>query len=239
MPGEKLESSNMIFLNINQGALRQTVDENNPEGKARTYTKKDGSVKTVHEISYKTWTGVIKRITVKDTEWGQFVVIKFKDASIDIPVKSRFFGSFVERIMGADLSKEITFKPYDFEGEDGRRAAGVILMQDGKKLKNYFKDENNKPCNGMPPVNEAEKDRKGYWEQYFHYTVANFFLDQLSTLTFGKEISKTEDELPTINLDDEIPTINLDEVNINEEHIEKEKTTTEEKEAVDLSQVPF
>lgn len=240
MPGEQFSSSR-IYLNVNQGALRQTVTEDVYGAKKRTYTKKDGSVKTVWEIVYKNWTGKIQRISVKDTEYGKQMEVDFvkevinkvpTDVRVTIPVDSQYFGSFVKRIMGADLNSILTINPYDFEPEPGKRKVGFTIVQNGQKLTDYFYDEvSQKNIHGFPEVNEAEKKNEGYWKNYFGYTVKNFLLAKLATLTFGNEIQEDENNIeeylkvnPVDEMSKDIPTIGetsmVDEAEIDEIRIE-------------------
>lgn len=217
MPGEQFSNSR-IYLNINQGALRQTVTEDEYGARKRTYEKKDGTVKTVWEIVYKNWSGIIQRINIKDTEYGKQMEIDFQDARLTIPTDSQYFGSFVKKIMGADLSEEVTIQPYDFEPEPGKRKMGIVLYQNGEKLPDYYYDEVAQVnIHGFPPVNEAEKKNEGYWKHYFGYTVKNFLLAELSKLKFGNELpmEKEDEEIPTIG-----ETSKVDEGGFEDEHEE-------------------
>lgn len=234
MPGEQFSSSR-IYLNVNQGALRQTVDEDAYGARKRTYTKKDGSVKSVWEIVYKNWTGKIQRINVKDTDYGKQMEIDFEDARVTVPVDSQYFGSFVKRIMGADLNSLLTLNPYDFEPEPGKRKVGFSIVQNGEKLTDYFYDEvSKKNIHGFPPVNEAEKKNEGYWKNYFGYTVKNFLLAQLATLKFGNELPMNQEEEGEIaSIEESIPTIQLEETSMVDEG------GIEDIEEIRIEDVPF
>lgn len=206
MPGNKFESSR-IYLNVVQGALRQTVEEGEEGAKKRTYEKKDGTTKDIWEIVYRSWEGTIQRISLKDTDFGQFINIDFPDARVSFNVDSRYFADFVKKIMGADFSKEFKLSPYNFESE-GKRVVGISIEQEGEKLKNYFYNDVDKVyCNGFPIPNEAEKNKSGYWKTFFGYTVKNFLLDQLAALRFGNEVPYSPEEVkPDLSADD-IPIV--------------------------------
>jgi hypothetical protein len=197
MPGQQYEGTNN-FLNIIQGTIRQKVDQDTPGAKRREYETPAGAKGTKYEIIYQAWSGVVQGLNIRPTEFGEFLNIVFEDAILSIGLDSRYFSDFVKKFASADLHEEITIKPYDFEPEEGKRKTGLLVVQNGEKLTDYFYDFDTKEYkHGFPePEGDVKKYSKDDWKIYF-IKVKKFLKEYVEKMEINS-IKKDEEvqELP-------------------------------------------
>lgn len=186
MPGVQISTDN-VYLRVVQGNLVRKVDEGTEGARKRHYKTPKGQEGVAHELVYMAWEGVIRNISFKDNDFGKVCNIKFDDATISLPVDSRYFQDFACKIFNADLEESIIFHPYDM-GEDKDRKTGISLKQGETKLSNYFYDfDAKKRLHGFPEPEDEKKDTQGYWKYYFS-TVAAFLTDKIeSDLKFKEQ----------------------------------------------------
>lgn len=181
MPGQTF-GSNKPYLYIIDGVLKQKATENTSGAVRRDYETKDGKKSFKWEISYKSWTGKLKDLRVKESEFGENLEVEFKDAIFTIGVESRYFKDFLQKLPNVNMNRVITVSPYAFES-NGKPLKGVTIYQDGEKLKNYYWDEGaGKYCNGFPlPVGDTSQFKKDDWTVYY-LGVKKFLLSELDRL---------------------------------------------------------
>lgn len=206
MPGEPLRSSGKTYLSVVQGNLVQRVDKDTPNARKREYEKRDKSTGVKWELVYMNWTGILQDIKIKDSDFGEQCEIIFSDAIITVPTKSRYFQEFAGKVHNADLAREITLHPYDFEDDDGKRRSGFSFIQDGEKLKNYFYGEKQGELKHGFPAVEGDRSAmdKDDWSVYF-IKVKKFLIEKLADLEFAEpQASEPDDEAPEeeVSLDD-------------------------------------
>lgn len=210
MPGQTQENRKP-FLKIIGGKIAQEVEKNTQGAKLREYETvnlKTG-IKTKGskwELFYIGWTGFLRSINIKESEYGQMCYIEVDDAILVIHADSRYFADFVKKIFSADLNKSITITPYDFE-VDGKKRKGISLKQDNVKLPNYFYNpEKKKNLHKFPEVDEKKKDDMGkkYWDVYFAEVTA-FLVNKLKTIEIPER--KTESIQIIYPSDDENPKL--------------------------------
>jgi len=203
MPGQSINSSNKPYLRIVGGNLVQTVDKDTEGAKLREYETADGKKGSKWELRYMNWSGKIKSISFKDTEYGEMCNIDLGDAQLSLNTASRYFTDFASKIPNVNLEKPVILHPYDMELE-GKRRSGISMQQDTDKIKSYYYD-GEKNINGFPEVNEEQqkKLKKNYWKIYFAEVTA-FLVEQLEKLEIPtstednvKEIFDVKDELPS------------------------------------------
>ena len=185
----------MLFRSrIMRGKLARKVEEGTEGAKKREYTTPAGVEGVTFEIIKDAWVGKIYGVKIKDTDYGQVCEVRFGDAIINIPTSGGYFQSFATALKNLDLSKEVIFRPYDFESE-GKRRVGVSLKQDGKKVENAYvikqEDGTFKNLHGYPMVDEKKKNKPGYWKIYFA-EVAMFLCDEIDKMTFPREMERIE-----------------------------------------------
>lgn len=184
MPGIQHEARGP-YLSIIEGKLKQKVDKDTNGAIRRDYEIKKGKevVKgTKYELEFDAWVGIMKDLTIRDTDYGEQLSITFDDAILTIGVSSSYFTDFVKKIMTADVNKPIKISPYNFE-DDGQKRIGVALYQNEKKLENfYYNPKDKKSCNGMPvPKGDTKKFKTNDWKVYY-IEVEKFLVAELEKI---------------------------------------------------------
>lgn len=210
MPGEVF-GPRKPYLSVIQGVLKQKVDETTPGAEKRTYETPRGDKGVKFELSFKSWGGFLVALRIKEGEYGQSLEVEFTDAILSLNTEDRYFSDFVKKIMSADLSKEISVSPYDFE-VNGERKRGLNIYQgrdsENKKikLKNFYWDDvDKKSCNGMPqPKGDTKQFKKDDWKVYF-ITVRQFLIEEvlkLNAILADLNKNRTQAEvIPTVAAD--------------------------------------
>jgi len=178
---QQVNESTKPFLGIINGNLVQKVEEGTPGAKLRKYELKDGTKGEKWEVSFSSWTGYIHGVKFEESKYGEQCLVDLGDAVLCLGTGGRYFQDFACKLFSADLGKEITLHPYNFES-DGKKFKGISVQQGGVKLKNYFWDGKVK-LHGFPEVDDAKlaKMKKTYWPGYFAEVTA-FLKEQLTTL---------------------------------------------------------
>lgn len=179
MPGELLKTTKP-YLSIVQGRLNQKVSEDTEGAVKREYELKDGT-KGVKFVKYfKNWTGRITDLRVKQTDFGQMLDVVFDDAVLSLNTESRYFTDFSKKLRGANVNQPITIAPFDFE-PDGKRVVGVLMVQNGQKLRNYYwENETKRTINGFP-IPQEKNMTKDDWKVFF-IGVKKFLLKELELI---------------------------------------------------------
>ncbi len=199
MPGEKpktngLQQTNKPTLRIVEGGFVQPVEQGHPQAVERHW-EVNGNKGTAYEIPWESWSGKIVDISFRDSEFGKTCSVELEDAVIYLKTKSKYFRSLAERVKSCDLSKEIYFRPYDFESDDGKRLTGISVQQGGEKKQSYYFDyDKRETVNGMPQPEEDKKGEEGYWAYYFAQ-VSSFLVKELEGLEFAKPKEVTIEDL--------------------------------------------
>lgn len=192
MPGEMMTSSKKPYLKIIQGKVVLPSKEGEENAVKRDYEDNDGNPRHKWEIPYLNWTGVIKAIRFKDSDYGEMCNVEFEDSYLQMNTSGRYFQDFACKIFNVDLSKPVTLHPYDME-VDGKKKTGISLQQDGQKLKNYFYDPvEKKNLHGFPDVDQekAKAKKKTYWKVYFT-ELTEFLVEKVKELKFAEQAPKT------------------------------------------------
>lgn len=194
------------YLKIIAGKFAQGVSEDTPFAVKRdSKNPKTGEEKVVHERYFGNWTGKIKNIAFEEKDFGRLCVIEadggevsFYDGNgmrkekiegpiaISLLTSTKYFSSFAESILTADLSKPVKLHPYDMgKNEKGKTVNGISVQQGGAKLSSPFWTEEGKRSPDFPQADQSMVERKGYWAMYFG-GVEDFLCEKLSKLEFNK-----------------------------------------------------
>lgn len=189
MPGQVWNGGGKPYLKIVGGNIAQKVDKDTEGAKKREWKSPDGKTSGIsYELNFMNWSGLIQLIVFKNTDFGDVCEIHFNDAILTLPIDSRYFSEFAKKLPNLDLAKSVTLHPYNIEDgvrEDGKKKynTGISIQQNGVKIPSYFYDvEKKESINGFPAVNDAEKENKGYWKNYFGYTVLNFLVNVVKSV---------------------------------------------------------
>lgn len=186
-----IDQDNKLYYTVVGGKIRRKVDEGTERAKLREGVLKDGSTYSKWELVHSGLSGLIKNVKFWDGKFGKSVVIFFEDEGegemvLTLGADNRNTGvPFMQVLPNLDLSKPVTFKPYDFEDDGGKRVSGLSIQQDGEKIKSYFYDPvTKKSIHGVP---EPKKNKKGEtnWKVYYaerdewlqEYMVENNFIE--------------------------------------------------------------
>lgn len=137
----------MTYLKITDGKIRAKVDKGHPQAEERYVEIND---KFVYELVYTECEGMLREIKQQThEEYGisyNLILVDSKTGekfSLQVSESSRYFSSFVQFLPSIDFSKPITVKPYSFK-KDGRLNIGMVVLQDGEKVENHYKEFNEK-----------------------------------------------------------------------------------------------
>lgn len=204
MPGIPV-SQTATYLSIVGGRFSQKVNKDTPGAVHREYELSNGAKGEKWELVFAKWSGVVRGIEFKDSDYGKVCNVILDDATITLNTDSNFFSDFAKKIFSADLTKSIEFSPYDFESEEGKKLKGITMKQNSNKLYNYFYDAEKKVnLRDFPTAeNITEKDD---WKVYF-LGVKKFLIKRLEWLEFPKVITTIENTPPAeeVKIDDLLP----------------------------------
>jgi len=184
MPGERLEN-NRTFLYVISGNIRQRVEEGTKGSVRRDFETSAGKKGTKFELVFKNWTGRIKDLVVKGTDFGEQLSVVFEDATLQLNCDSRYFVDLIKKLRGLDINQPVTVSPYDFES-NGKRRMGMSVVQHYKKVGSYYdrlKDDNTwETINGFPvPEGGGRYLNKDDWKIYF-LTVKKFLVGEVEKI---------------------------------------------------------
>lgn len=189
--------TNRTFLNIIQGTIRKKADVDTPMAEKR-YSEKKGQ--DVYELVYPSLTGYITGLKIAGTEFGDVLEIGVQDVDekfmLNIPVESRYFSSFANKIKNIRFGNPLTISPYDFDDKTEinkktgkpKKVTGINIYQKGSgwekdKVPNYYtkatKDE------GQPTLKEnySEKELKIFFldQDEFYRNIVNEYSNKIVT----------------------------------------------------------
>lgn len=168
-----IDTEAKIYYTIVGGKIRRKVDEGTEGAKLREGVLKDGTPFSKWELVHAGISGLIKNVKFWDGKYGKNIVITFEDEGegemvLTLGADNRNTGvPFMQVLPNLDLSQPVTFKPYDFEDDAGKRVSGLSIQQGGEKIKSYFYDPvAKKSIHGVP---EPKKNKKGEvnWKVYY------------------------------------------------------------------------
>ena len=199
----------MNYLRIRKGKFAEKADEATLGAKRREWIDRDtGAAKHAFDVLYDHVAGTIVKAEPVDGKFGQvfeitlknvtaysfvkkgeFAETKMEEVMITIPMTDRNnFGHFAEKIMSADLKKEIKISPYWIKGTSGAvnkegeyyPTVGLNIFQGDKKLQSkYWKDK--KRTNKFPKIEEGwDSDDWGV----YRIKVKKFLLAEVAKLSF-------------------------------------------------------
>ncbi len=157
----------------------------------------DGKFGQVFEV-------VLKEVTLyKFVKKGEFIETKEEEVMITIPMTDRNnFGHLVEKLMSADLKKEMKISPYWIKGTSGEKnregeyypTVGLNIFQGEDKLQSKYW-ENKERGNGYPQHEKGWSSNQ--WKMY-RLKEEEFLVGEIAKLELapvGKEEKATEDDL--------------------------------------------
>lgn len=172
LPGTKTRSSNTYYFSILDGKFARKCKEMD-EGAKKRINKND---QVVYEILVDAIEGTLLDCHLHDSDYGKQLNVEICPAEgykyiITIPVQSRYFGTFVERLPNLKSGETIELAPYSFEDDKKRKQQGVTVKKNAAKIPSAFKLKEGDQwisVGGFPAFPEnwkelKEKDHKIYF----------------------------------------------------------------------------
>lgn len=168
----KEKQSSGKYLSIIGGKFRLQVPEGTPGALKREWETKDGKSGVKWEKEYESVTGKITGINFYDGDYGKNLTVFMKDGEEDYGISmgaaTQYGEDLMKKIPAVILDKTLTISPYDFVDDKNTRRRGVTIYQDGKKLTDFFTDENRKKINGAPsPEGDTDAYDSEDWKMYY------------------------------------------------------------------------
>ena len=195
------ESRRYINILSSDGTLRENVPEKTPQAVKRDYELKDGTKGTKFELVYAKIEGIVRRVGIYEGDKFRslHIVLEAADgdsATLSISAESSYGDDVMKKLPVVDIALPVSFAPYSFEDDKGKNRRGMTIMQDGKKLQNYYYDfATKKPLHGFPePEGDVNTFKKEDWKIYF-MKVHKFLIAETEKLIAAK-FSSPWDEKP-------------------------------------------
>ena len=144
-----------IFLTVAGGYLwNRKLGKDDPNYAEQEYEKQDKTIGVRAGAQYGDLTGRLVKVAFRThPEYGESINVSILAAGqtyiVSIGTNNQNSQSFMKALLVMDLDKVFTMKPYDFIGNDKKRAQGISFTQDGEKLnlkvelpEEYQRDEN-------------------------------------------------------------------------------------------------
>lgn len=199
------EDKGRLLYVLADGKLREQVDETTEGAKLRVVKADDGSVKAEKwELTYPGITGFITGVTLYEGDYGTNLLVSIKDENeeeftLSLKANSKYGEDFLHKLPNVDFTKEISFKPYNFEA-DGRTNTGITMTQEGEKLRNAFNYKDGEewvtPIKDYPQPSETKPPKNSEQWKIFFAQRREWMIEYLTAegMIKGQEVEADEDE---------------------------------------------
>lgn len=209
------ERDNTIYATVlaSDGKIRVAVPEGTEGSIKREYAtdedKKSGNDKkgilsgVKHEMVYTELSGVITEMKFHDGDYGTNLQIVVTDPDADedekpvtlsLSTESNFGEDVMKKLPNINLKKPVTFTPYSFDNDRGKKVRGITIVQGEKKIENFYIDGDKKPINGYPkaPTPKAGKSiTTPQWRKFFA-EAREFLMEDLVERDLVKEAGESD-----------------------------------------------
>lgn len=199
------------------GSFRVASEEGAEGAIRRDYETSDGKKGTKWELIFTELSGLISDISIQDGNYGRTINVSVGDGDDKFILATNSDNNFgtdlMKKLPNIDLTKEVVFTPYSFDGDDGKKKKGLSIKQDDQKIQSFFWDpKKEKISNGLPEVDEAKKPDvskktawKKFWASYFG-EVEEFLVEYTEGNVIPKIVKQKEDSediLKAVEYDEE------------------------------------
>ncbi len=138
--GSVKDNGGQTFLSIAGGFIwDRKAEETHKDYAVQEFEKADKTIGVRKGARYADITGRIVNVEFRThKEYGENMNVTLDDGDdryiISVSTNNRNCQDLMKALMVMDLSKDIFIKPYDFIGQDKKRAQGISFRQDGEKL---------------------------------------------------------------------------------------------------------
>lgn len=161
------QHSKKLYYSVIDGELRRKANQEDNQEFVKKRTRKDGV--EVMEYVPSSISGSITDFEIKTEEFNGKKIsrlnVTLSDAGdeylIQLPVDSRYFGSFVSKLPNINFYSPVELSVYDFNDKFNKKVAGVTVKQ-GSKVADFYTKENPLPGVSAYPTN-GDDDEKKLW----------------------------------------------------------------------------
>lgn len=201
--GLKKTREDKIYASVlADGMIHVEVPEGTEGAVKRDYETSDGKTGSKFEHTYDELSGKVSSISFYDGDFGKSLQITVEDADGGKPImlslntSSSYAEDVMKKLPNVDINNEVSFIPYSFTDDKGKKKKGMTLKQNGEKIGNYYYDaENKKNLHDFPTPPTPKKGKSlttDEWKMYFMQT--RIFLIEETEKTFASLITETDVE---------------------------------------------
>lgn len=134
------EGGQALFLTVAGGYIwNRKADSSDPNYATQEYKRADGTVGERAGARYADLTGNVTDVEFKThPQYGENLNVTVNANGerfiLSISTNNRYSQDLMKALLNADLSQPLYIKPYDFVGNDKRRAVGLSFRQGGEKI---------------------------------------------------------------------------------------------------------
>lgn len=228
-----VEERDYVYLSIAGGKLwNKKADKSDPDYAEQTYRKTDDQKGEPDSglrkgAQYAHIDGKVLNVTFRQHErFGESINIRMdigldKDYIVSVSTNNRYSQDLMKALLNADLTKTIYIKPYDFIGQDKKRASGCTFKQGGQKIE--------------LKVDESPSQDKEWWKnatakakKRFFEDLNDWFVAQVEEFVVPK-LDAIANAAPKTEAKPEAKQESKDDVEQEQEQEQEQETTQEEK----------
>jgi hypothetical protein len=182
-----------LFLSIAGGFIwNRKAEEDDANYATQEFTRADKTIGIRAGARYADLTGKLVKVDFRThSEYGESINVTVDAESsryiLSISTNNRYSQDLMKVLLMMDLEKDLFIKPYDFVGQDKKRAMGISFRQDGVKL--VLRNEDAPSKEGEWFGSASKKDIKRFFEDLNDWYVAE---------VTEKIVPKFKDELPEL-----------------------------------------
>lgn len=171
-----IKNDGATYLSIAGGYIwDRKADKADANYKEQEYEKQDKTTGIRSGAAYADLTGRIVKVEFRThAEYGESVNVTFlaseKEYIVSISTNNRYSQDMMKCLLVMDLEKDLFMKPYDFVGQDKKRAQGISFRQDGEKLELKVSDAPTKDADWFKSADK--KSIKRFFEDLNDWFVA-------------------------------------------------------------------
>lgn len=176
----KTRSTKSTFLSIAGGYIwdKSIQDKEHEDFAVQAYTMPNGEEKERSGAQYQDLTGMVKSVVVRThDEFGDSLNIVISSDgelfTISLGIDSRYCGDMMKFLLVGDLESPVFIRPYDFIGENKKRAMGISFRQGGEKISLRVEGQPMKEAEWFKSANK--RDIKRFFED-----VTDYFKDRIN-----------------------------------------------------------
>lgn len=209
---------NVTYLHIVGGYIwDKRKDESDPNFAKQEYPKADGSTGVRQGAQYADLTGKVVDVKFRQHDkYGESinVTVDTDDCRyiISLPTNNRYSTCMMQFLLLGNLSEEVFIEPYDFAGDNDKRATGISFRQNGEKLSLRLDDTPSEDKDWWKKA--SKKDIKRFFEDLNDWFVAEVeekVCSQFSTPEDREEKEEITEDKPKAKVENEKVEETVDE----------------------------